>query len=163
MDEAHEGGDGFLAAQGDAAEALELVEEAFDLMAFLVEAPIDGRFGGSTGIGLDLRGGAKVVGDEGAQRIGVISGIGDDVTDALQASQQRLGLGTIAALAGRRMDADRQPDGIDGRMQFGCQATPRSPDRGSFSPPFAPAASAWTFEMVLSMRTYSKSGVSARL
>ncbi len=119
MDEAHEGGDGFLASQGNAPEALELVEEAFDLMAFLVEAPIDGRFGGSARIGLDLRGGAKVVGDEGAQRIGVISGIGDDVADALQASQQRLGLGTIAALAGRRMDADRQADGIDGRMQFG--------------------------------------------
>ena len=66
MNEAHEGGDGFLAAQGDAPEAFEFVEEAFDLMAFFVEASIDGRFGGSARIGLDLRRGAKVVGDEGA-------------------------------------------------------------------------------------------------
>lgn len=41
MYEAHEGGDGFLAAQGDAAEAFELVEEAFDLMTLLVEPPVD--------------------------------------------------------------------------------------------------------------------------
>lgn len=116
MDEAHESGDGLLAAQGDATETLELVEEAFDLMAFLVEAPVDGRFGGSARISLDLRGGAKVVDDKGAQGIGVISGIGDDVADALQTNQQRLGLGTIALLAGRWMDADRQANGIDGRM-----------------------------------------------
>jgi len=38
------------------------------------------------------------------------------VADALQASQQRLGFGTIAPLAGRRMDADPQADGIDGCM-----------------------------------------------
>ncbi len=113
MNEAPEGGDGFLAAQGDAPEAFELVEAAFDLMAFLLEAPVDGRFGGPARIGLDLRGGAKVVGDEGAQRIGVISGIGNDVADALQASQKCLSLGSIAPLAGRRMDADRQADGID--------------------------------------------------
>ena len=66
MNEAHEGGDGFLAAQSDAAEALELVEEAFDLMALLAEAPVDGRLGGSAGIGLDVGGGAEAVGDEGA-------------------------------------------------------------------------------------------------
>lgn len=119
MNEAHEGGNGFLAAQDDAPEALTLVEEACDLMAYLVEALINGRFGGSAWLSLDLRGGAKVVGDEGAQEIGVISGIGDDVADALQAIQQRLGLGAIAPLAGRRMDTDRQLEGIDGCMQFG--------------------------------------------
>ena len=62
--------------------------------------------GGSARIGLDVRGGAKVVGDESAQRIGVISGIGDNMADTLQARQQRLGLWAIAALAGCRMDAE---------------------------------------------------------
>ncbi len=66
MYEAHEGCDGFLAAQGDAAEPLELVEEAFDLIALLVEPPIDGWFFGATGIGLDLGSRAKIIGDEGA-------------------------------------------------------------------------------------------------
>ena len=41
MDEAHEGGDGFLAAQSDAAEAFELVEEALDLITLFVELPVD--------------------------------------------------------------------------------------------------------------------------
>lgn len=52
VNEAHKGGDGLLAAQGDTAEALELVEEGFDLMAFLVEPLVDRWLGGATGIGL---------------------------------------------------------------------------------------------------------------
>lgn len=66
MDEAHEGRDGFFAAQGDPSEALEFVEEAFDLMALLVEPPVDGRGASAAGIGLDLRGCAKVIDNEGA-------------------------------------------------------------------------------------------------
>jgi hypothetical protein len=57
------------------------------------------------------------------------------VADALQACQQNFGLRAIAPLAGRRMDADRQAEGIDRRMQLGCQATARTTDCGSFSPP----------------------------
>ena len=66
MDEAHEGGQRLLAPEGDAAEAFELVEEAFDLVAFFVEPPVDRRRDGAAGIGLDLCGSAKIVGDEGA-------------------------------------------------------------------------------------------------
>lgn len=69
------------------------------------------------------------------------------------------------------MDADRQADRIDRRMQLGRQSATRTTDRGNFSPcfdmlstgSFAPLASAWTFEIVLSISTYSKSGVSAML
>ncbi len=42
MDDAHEGRDGLLASQGDAAEAFELVEEAFDMMTLLAEPPVFG-------------------------------------------------------------------------------------------------------------------------
>ncbi|GAB6966858.1 hypothetical protein JCM25156A_08950 [Komagataeibacter kakiaceti JCM 25156] len=66
MDESHEGGERFLASQGDSAEALEFIEEAFDLVAFLVEAPIDRRHGGAAGIGLDLSGCAEIISYEGA-------------------------------------------------------------------------------------------------
>ncbi|GEN15611.1 hypothetical protein NCH01_20420 [Neoasaia chiangmaiensis] len=66
MDEAHEGGERFLASQGDSAEAFEFIEEAFDLMALLVEAPVDRRYAGPAGIGLDLRGCAEIISDEGA-------------------------------------------------------------------------------------------------
>lgn len=66
MDEAHEGGESFLAAQGDPSEAFEFIEEALDLMAFLVEPPIDGWGNGTAGIGLDLGGCTEVMGNEGA-------------------------------------------------------------------------------------------------
>lgn len=84
MDKAHERSDGFLAAQGYAPEAFEFVEEAFDLMTLLVERPVNGRGDGAGGVGLDLSGCAKIIGNECSQQIGVVSSIGDDVTDAHQ-------------------------------------------------------------------------------
>ena len=60
MNEAHEGCECFLAAQGYSPEALEFVEEAFDLMALLVEARVDRRLGGTAGIGLDVSACAKI-------------------------------------------------------------------------------------------------------
>lgn len=84
MNEAHEGGERLLTAQGDPAEALELIEEAFDLVALLVESPVDWGHGGTAWIGLDLRGRPEIVGNEGAERVSIVSGIGDNVADALQ-------------------------------------------------------------------------------
>lgn len=75
------------------------------------------------------------------------------MADAPEASQQLLGLRTIAILPWRRVDTDRQADRVDRCMKFGRQSAARAADRGSFSPPFAPLASAWTFEIVLSIRT----------
>src|SRR3546814_3036140 len=59
----------------------------------------------------------------------------------------------IAILAWCRMDPKRQTDRIDGGVQLGRQAAARTTDGGTFSPPFAPLASAWTFEIVLSIRS----------
>ncbi len=47
-------------------------------------------------------------------------------------------------------------------MDLGRQPAFRAADAVSLSPPFAPAASAWTFEIVASIMTYSKSGSSAK-
>jgi hypothetical protein len=116
MDESHEGGDRLLAAQGDASEAFEFVEEALDLVALFVELPVDGRFSSPAGIGLDLRGCAEIIGNEDAQRIRIVGSIGDDVTDATQAFQEIQRLWGVATLPGRRMNTDRQSDGIDGRV-----------------------------------------------
>jgi hypothetical protein len=65
MDEAHEGSESFLAAECNPAEAFEFIEEAFDLVTLLIEAPIDWRGCRAAGIGLDLRGCPKVIGNEG--------------------------------------------------------------------------------------------------
>lgn len=88
MDKSDEGGERLLASQGNAAEAFDVVEEAFNLMALFVEPPVDGRLSGASGIGLDLRRCAKIIGNEDVQQIGIIGSIGDDVTDAMQASQE---------------------------------------------------------------------------
>ena len=142
MDKAHEGWERLFAAQGNAAEAFQPVEEALDLVALLVELPVDSRLVGAARIGLDLRAGPEVVGDEGAERVGVVGSIGDDVTDALQAGQERLGLRAVAVLARCRVDANGQAERVNSRVQLGGQATARAADGGSPSPPFAPVASA---------------------
>lgn len=163
MNEAHEGGERLLATQGDASEAFELVEEALDLMTLLVECPID-RWSALAGwIGLDLRLGLEIGCDECPQPIGIISGVRNDMADAAEPGQQAFCLRAISSLTAGRMDAQRQAERIDRRMQLGCQAAARTADRGSLSPPFAPDASAWTLQIVLSIRTYSKSGVSANV
>jgi hypothetical protein len=132
-------------------------------MSLPVEPPVDGRGGRAAGIGLDLCGGPQIVSDEGTQWVGVVGGVGDDVADTLQAGQKGFGLRAVAMLARCRMDANGQAERIDGGVQLGRQTASGATDAGSLSPPFAPLASAWTFEIVLSIRTYSKSGASARL
>ena len=116
MDESHEGGDRLLAAQGDATEAFEFVEEALDLVALFVEPPVDCRLSGPAGISLDLRRCAEIIGNEDVQRIGIVGSIGDDMTDATQAFQQIQRLGSVATLPRRRVNTDRQSDGVDGRV-----------------------------------------------
>lgn len=122
MHEAHEGWERLFTSQGDATEAFEPIEETFDLVTLLVEAPVDLRLGGAAGIGLDLRGCAEIIGDEGAQGISVIGSIGNNMADALKAGQQRPGLRTVTMLPGCRMDADRQADRIDRGVQLGRQS-----------------------------------------
>ena len=104
---AHEGWKCFLAAQGDAAEPLEFVEEALDMMTLPVQPPVDVRPHGAARIGFDLRGRAEFIGDEGAQRISIVGGIGDDMAHVRQSSQKISGLRRVAMLPRRRVDADR--------------------------------------------------------
>lgn len=112
MDTSHAGGNRLLAAQGDAAEAFAFVEEALDLVAFFVEPPGDCRLSGASGIGLDLRRCAEIIGNEDVQRIGIIGSIGDDMTDATQAFQEAQRLCSVATVPRR----NRLSDGVDGRV-----------------------------------------------
>jgi hypothetical protein len=80
--------------------------------------------------------------------------VGNDVDGALQSCQERLGLRTVTIVTRCRMDAYWQADRIHDRMQFGGQPAARAANSGSFSPPFTLVASAWTFEMVLSIIKY---------
>src|SRR3546814_2329562 len=90
----------------------------------------------------------------------IAGGIGDDVADAFQPGQKRLGLRAIAILAWCRMDPKRQTDRIDGGVQLGRQAAARTTDGGTFSSPFAPRSEAHTSELrSLMRRSYAVFGL----
>ena len=56
----------------------------------------------------------QAIGDHGAQEIGIVARIGDDVANTLQTGQQHLGLRTIALLPWCRMDAALTPSRVGG-------------------------------------------------
>ena len=136
VDEGLERRDGLLATQGDPAEALDAIEKALDEMALLVECPVDCFRAGSGRVLLDLRGCSKVFGDEGPEVVGVVGCVGDDMTDAFEAFDQPAGLRAVAAMTGRDLDADRQPERIHGGMDLRGQAASGAADPASFKPPF---------------------------
>lgn len=127
-------------------------------MAFLVERPIQRPASGAAAVALDLGGGVQVIGDEPAQRLGVVSGVGDDMADTRQVSDQPLGLRAVGPMALRDREPDRQAERVHSRMDLGRQTAAGAADGVSFRPRFCEVASAWTLEMVASISTYSKSG-----
>ncbi len=127
-------------------------------MAFFVERPIDCLLCCSRRILLDLRLCIKFINDEGPQVISIISRICHDVPDARKPLDQAARLRAITPLTGRNREADRQAKRVDCGVDFRGQAAFGASDCVSFSPPFAPLASAWALQMVASIRTYSKSG-----
>ena len=141
---------------------LDSVEEAFDEVALSVEHPVDG-FGLAAGwVLLDLGGAPKRAGDEFAQMIGVIGGVGDDVANALQPLDQPARLRAVTPLPGGDLEPDRQSERIDSGVDLGGQTASGASDGASFKLPFREVASAWTFEIVASTSTYSKSGSSRK-
>jgi hypothetical protein len=159
-EEGAEGGESFFASHGDSAEALDLVDEAFDEMALLVEIAIVRDGAGSGGIAWDHGDRADVVGDERAKGVGIIGGVGDDETSRA-ASQKVLGAPAFMNLPAREDEAGGIAEGIDpdvdpsrtlgsallrrriiGSADDGRQAAARAAERVSLSPPFAPSTAA---------------------
>ena len=87
--------------------------------------------GGDHGIGAE--------GEKGAELVGVVGLIGDDVRGD-KAVDQGFGLGAVVDLAGSCDQAQRVAQSIDGDVDLGGQAAARAPDRLILNPPFAPAA-----------------------
>ena len=161
-DEGLEGGHGLFAAQGDAAETFDAVEEALDEVALLVERPVNGQAPGAGRILLDLCTSAEFLGDKVAQAIGIVTGIGDDVAHPFEPRQQGLGFGAVAPVPRRDREPHRQAEGIDRSVDLGGQPAAGAANRASLKPPLCEVASAWTFEIVASTSTYSKSGSSTK-
>jgi len=75
-------------------------------MALLVERPVDGLVAAAGRVLLDLGRRAQFLGDDQAQVVGIVGGIGDDVTDARQPFDQATRLRAVAPVA----RCDRDPD-----------------------------------------------------
>lgn len=132
-------------------------------MALLVELFIHRDRSGAGRIAWDNSLGAELFGDDSPNAVGVIGAVGDDVVGGVEPREQGLGEQAVMNLPGADLDAQRVAERIDAGMDLGRQAAFRAADTVSLSPPFAPAASAWTFEIVASISTYSKSGSSAKV
>jgi hypothetical protein len=139
------------------------LEEILDLVPLGIEVRIEGRLDGARSVGLDMGLRPEVILDHGPQVACVAGRVGNDMADTLEPLDQRGGLRAIAALPGRRDQPHGKPEGIDACADLRRQAAARASDALSLSPPLAPVASAWTLQIVLSIRTYSKSGSSAKL
>jgi hypothetical protein len=68
--------------------------------------------------------------------VGVIGGVGDDVSNALEPFEQAARLRTVAPVSGRDLEAQRQPEGVDCGVDLGGQPASGPADRVSFRPPF---------------------------
>ena len=158
LDEALVVGQEFVVSGGDTAELLQLVEEALDEVAFLVEGLIvrpsllSVRFGRND----QFRSG---VSDGLVQVVGVVALIGDHGF-RLEASDQLVAAGGIMALTWSEQQAHRVAKRIRGGMDFGAQAAAGAAQSLSIRPPFAmraPAACWWARTMVLSIISHSRS------
>ena len=105
-------------------------------MALLVEHPVDGFGSTACRVPLDPSRRAEVVGDEGAQVIGVAGGVCDDMVDAVESFEQAARLGTVAPVSGCDLEAQRQPESIDGGVDLGGQPASGPADCVSLRPPF---------------------------
>lgn len=104
-------------------------------MALLVERPVDGLGPAARRVLLDLGRCTDVVGDEGAQVVGVVGGVGDDVADAIEPFEQAAGLWAAAPMSRRDLEAQRQTEGVDRGVDLGGQPASGATDRMSFRPP----------------------------
>ncbi len=105
-------------------------------MAFLVECPVNETLFPPCWISFDMRGCARIVGDESAQVVSIVGGIHDDVLRVCHPFDQPTRLRAVTPLTGGDDGSDWQPEGIDRRMDFRGQATFGTANTGSFKPPF---------------------------
>jgi len=131
-------GPGTGSAGGEATEGLELVDEALDHMALVVEMPVVGHDTGAARMRRDHRVGTEGC-DRGADALGIVRRVGDHLLGRL-AVEQRFGLGGVVRLARGEDRAHQLAERVDERVEPAAQAAPRTAKRLIGPVFFAPAA-----------------------
>jgi hypothetical protein len=152
---------GLFEAGGDGAEALQVVEEKFDMVALCVSLSVEAR--------LSLAG--RICVDDGlnfqclqlsAYRVRVVAGIRYERLAAGVVGDDRFSDRRFVLLPRRDFDVERASLGIDEGMDFRGKPTSRTTERIAKDPPFPPAASWWARTTEASMMTPSSSASSCK-
>jgi len=131
-------GPGTGSAGGEAAEGLELVDEAFDHVTLVVEMAVVDDDAGAARMRRDHRVGAEGR-DRGADAVGVVRRVGDHLLGHL-AVEQRQGLRGVVRLAGGEDHANELAERVDEPVEPAAQAAARTANRLITPVFFAPAA-----------------------
>ena len=133
----------FVEPAGDAAEVLQLAEQALDARALLVEAPVGFACRGAGRMGWDDSDGTLLF-DPVEDGVAVIRAIGEHRLngDHRDRAEQGDGLGRVAGLARREGEAERVAEAVRYCVQLAGIATPRTPKALLSFTFFAPAAQA---------------------
>jgi hypothetical protein len=136
----------FVEACGDAAELLELVEEALDEVALAVEIGRDGALDLAVALGGDV--GLSAAGcDQVQDGLGVVAAVGDQGSVWGEARQEVGDGGLVRGLAGGDREGDRQARAVDNGVDLGAQSSTRTAD-GVIRAPFLPPAACWWARMM---------------
>ena len=125
FDEGKEAGAELIVASSDPAVLLELVKEAFDMVALAIESLFPPGLLGPVGAVGDVGNGASSP-DMGANSIRVVGFVGDHNGTLLEPLEQGLGVGDVMDFAGRNQETYRAAFRIDPRMDFRGEAAPAS-------------------------------------
>lgn len=117
---------GFLIARCDASELFDVIEEAFDQIAFGIEREVACSSNFAVGLGRNHRGdGARF--EAGDQAVRVIAFVAKKCA-GLDLGGQGFGLGDVVDLAAGEAQRDRIAEGIDDHVDFGRETAARAPD-----------------------------------
>ncbi len=126
-------------AGGNAAEVLEPTEGVFDQVSVAIAGPVMADRAFAAGAARDHRHGAGLTNGS-AQRIGVISLVGQDIAGFASTLEQRRGDSDIGNVPRREGQREGSADGVGEGMDLGGLAAARGADRLRFRTPFPPKA-----------------------
>src|SRR5690606_10801154 len=116
----------FFVSRGDGAEVLEFVEEALDEVSVTIKKGTESRRVEASGHWFDARPGAAFL-DRLTQSVGVVGAVSEQDVSLAQTVQHIERASAVMGLAGRELEGDGPPLGIDQGMDLGRQSTSRAP------------------------------------
>jgi hypothetical protein len=139
LDHGEEVGGELVVAGSDAAEVLQLREEALDQVALAVEALAEAGFPAPVALGRDVGRGALVL-DQLADAIGVVGLIRQHDGSRDEMVEQRVGDLPVMRLPCRQAEPDREPLRVDDDVDLGREPAPGATETVICTPLFAVAA-----------------------